>query len=141
MRVCTKFVAVIVCGAATTSLFGEIVEEFELGEGIYTSTAIFQFTNQNQYVFTINYDDAPSGEDIIEFIAEGQPGYFIPTIESYDFGGFLYGLTIGEDSDEGYGTPDEYLDKSMQHCPSCYAKWLLRGHAKACQQRFRQMAD
>jgi hypothetical protein len=50
------------------------------------------------------------GRDLFDIISEAQPDFFQAAIESYPFGDFLVGVTIGEDHDEGYGTPPEYLD-------------------------------
>jgi hypothetical protein len=110
MPVCTKFVAMIVCGAATSSLLGEIVDEFDLGTGANTSTILFQFTNENQYLYTIRYDDDMTGRTAFDLISDAQPGYFVADISESSFGDFLVGLGIGDDFDSGSGTAPEYLD-------------------------------
>ncbi len=102
--------AVVVTCLAGSTLHAEVVGEFEIGIGDSTSTSIVQFGNLNQYIFTINYDGSPTGRDVFDLMVEELPGFVIPEIESYDFGDFLYGLSIGDDHDEGFGTPPEYFD-------------------------------
>ena len=110
MSVSTKFVAMIVCGAVTSSLLGEIVDEFDLGTGANTSTILFQFTNENQYLYTIRYDDPMTGRTVFDLISDEQPGYFVPDIQTFSFGDSLFGLAISDDEDAGFGTAPEYLD-------------------------------
>ena len=100
----------IVCGAATSSLLGEIVDEFDLGTGANTSTILFQFTNENQYLYTIRYDDDMTGRTAFDLISDAQPGYFVADISESSFGDFLVGVGIGDDFDSGSGTAPEYLD-------------------------------
>lgn len=88
----------------------DVAETFELGTGNSTSSFVFQFTNGNQYLYEVSYDGIMTGQDAVEFIMDSQVDYFIADIVSYSFGDALNGLTIGDDSDEGFGTPPEYLD-------------------------------
>ncbi|MCH2143787.1 MAG: hypothetical protein MK082_01435 [Phycisphaerales bacterium] len=107
----SRTILVLVCACLGTSgAQGEIEGEFEVGEGDLTSTIEFQFTNQNQYVYTLRHDGGLTGRDAFDIIESAQPDFFTPIIYSYDFGDFLFGLGIGSDSDEGFGTAPEYLD-------------------------------
>ncbi len=103
-------IAVAMATMASSIAHGEVVGEYEVGSGMYTSTAIFQFGNLNQHVFTIHYDGSPTGREAFDIIEQDLPELFNPEIKSYDFGDFLYGLGIGEDFDAGYGTPPDYFD-------------------------------
>ena len=94
----------------STTTFAELIDTFEVGEGEFTSSALFQFENENQYLYQVSYSGTQTGRDLFDIIAEAQPDFFDAVIESYSFGDFLVGVTIGEDHDEGYGTPPEYLD-------------------------------
>lgn len=96
--------------AACPVCLADLVGEFDIGEGDSTSTVLFQFSNENQYLYTVHYDGALTGRNVFDLFEEAQPGFFDPIIESYDFGDFLVGLTIGDDFDEGFGTPPDYLD-------------------------------
>ena len=106
----TSALALLTIGSLSANVTAELIAEFELGTGADSSQILFQFTNQHQYLYTIRYDEVTTGQDVIEFIAEEQPDYFIPVFESYSFGDVLQGLTIGDDSDAGFGTPPDYLD-------------------------------
>jgi hypothetical protein len=110
MNIQTLGMAVVVTCLAHSTLHAEVVGEFEIGLGESTSTTIVQFGNLNQYIFTINYDGTPTGRDVFDFMVDALPGYVTPDIESYEFGDFLYGLSIGDDHDEGFGTPPDYFD-------------------------------
>lgn len=103
-------IAIAMVSFVSSSGLADLVDEFEIGHGEFTSTVLFQFGNEHQYLYTVHYDGAPTGHDLIDLFADAQPGFFESVIESYEFGDFLVGLTIGEDSDEGHGTPPDYLD-------------------------------
>ena len=104
---------VIACGAAalmTTLSHADVIETFDLGSGDSTSSFLFQFSNGNQYLYEISYDDPMTGQDAVEFIMESLESYIVADIVSYSFGDSLNGLAIGDDFDEGFGTPPDYLD-------------------------------
>ena len=106
----TAALAVLTIGSLSMKASAELVAEFDLGTGSNTSQIMFQFTNQNQYLYTIRYEGDSTGQELVEFIAQEQPDYFIPVIESFSFGDALFGLSIGEDQDAGFGTEPPYLD-------------------------------
>ena len=94
----------------STTACADLVDSFDVGEGRYTSTVLFQFGNENQYLYTVHFDGTPTGRDLFDVFAEAQEGFFEPEIERWGFGDFLAGLRIGEDHDHGHGTPPDYLD-------------------------------
>ena len=94
----------------STVSHADVIETFEIGTGNSTSSFVFQFTNGNQYMYQINYDESMSGQSAVEFIMEEQMDYFVADIVSYSFGDALNGLNIGDDFDAGFGTAPEYLD-------------------------------
>lgn len=93
-----------------SSAQAEIVESFQIGSGDSTSSLIFQFTNGNQYLYEVSYSEPMSGRDAFDVIEAAQSGYFIADIVTFSFGDSLFGLSIGTDQDEGFGTAPEYLD-------------------------------
>jgi hypothetical protein len=112
MRKMRKTLA-ITCAASALIIsvsHADVVETFELGTGDSTSSFVFQFTNGNQYMYEVSYDAPMTGQSVIEFIMDSQVDYFVADIVSYSFGDSLNGLAIGDDFDEGFGTPPDYLD-------------------------------
>ena len=106
----TNCVLVFTLASVTVDVSADIVSEFDLGTGANTSKVLFQFTNQNQYLYTIRYDDEMTGRTVFDFISAEQPDYFTPDIQTFSFGDALFGLAIGDDQDAGFGTAPEYLD-------------------------------
>ena len=100
----------VVSAFVVTMSHADVVDTFEIGTGESSSSFMFQFGNGNQYMYEFNYDGTMSGQSAIEAIMNAQVGYFVPGIVSYSFGDALNGLTIGDDSDSGFGTPPDYLD-------------------------------
>ena len=106
----TKCVVVFTLASVTVDVTADIVSEFDLGDGANASTVLFQFTNENQYLYTIRYDEPMTGRTAFDLISAEQPGYFVPDIQTFSFGDALYFLGIGDDQDGGFGTKPEYLD-------------------------------
>ena len=106
----TKYMVLATIASVTVDVSADIVSEFDLGTGANTSTILFQFTNENQYLYTIRYDEPMTGRTAFDLISDEQPGYFIPDIQTSSFGDFLFGVAIGDDEDAGSGTAPEYLD-------------------------------
>ena len=105
------FAVTCIAGAMSfNASHAEVVDTFEIGSGESTSSFLFQFTNGNQYLYEVSYDEPMTGQSAVEFMMAEQPEYFIADIISYSFGDALNGLVIGDDSDEGFGTPPDYLD-------------------------------
>ena len=106
----TNCMVMVTLASVTVEVSADIVSEFDLGTGANTSTVLFQFTNENQYLYTIRYDDPMTGRTVFDLISNEQPGYFVPDIQTFSFGDSLFGLAIGDDEDAGFGTAPEYLD-------------------------------
>ncbi len=98
--------AIAACETASASLVGNYV----VGSGTSASFVQFQFTNANTYLYEVRYDGAMTGKGLFAIIGSAQPGFFAYTYDTYSFGDFVTGITIGADSDSGYGTPPDYLD-------------------------------
>lgn len=106
-----KIGCIVACTGVMSAVAGaDVVGEWEVGTGGFASTAIFQFGNLNQYVFTINHDGDTSGRDAFDIIESALPDIFEAEIETYSFGDALVGVAIGDDQDSGFGTPPDYLD-------------------------------
>ena len=88
----------------------DFVGNYTVGTGAHSSTLQFQFTNGNAYHYEVFYNDTLHGRDLFTIVAAAQPGFFSYQIESFSFGDALLGVTIGSDSDAGFGTAPEYLD-------------------------------
>ena len=105
-----KWVVGVVVACSYSTTFAELIDTFEVGEGEFKSFMLFQFGNEHQYLYEVSYSGTKTGRDLFDVVSLAQPDFFEATIESYSFGDFLVGVTIGEDHDEGYGTAPEYLD-------------------------------
>ncbi len=95
---------------SATVLRADFVDSFVVGSGASSSYLHFQFANNNTYLYEVRYDGAMFGDDLISIIAAAQPGYFSYQTFSYSFGDAIIGIQIGSDSNEGFGTPPDYLD-------------------------------
>ena len=108
----TRMIAAVLVCACTVggTVNAELQGEYEVGTGSQSSTIEFQFTNQNQYLYTVFHDGGISGQAAIGIIESAQPGFFSADIQTTSFGDVLFGVGIGDDFDEGFGTAPEYLD-------------------------------
>ena len=97
-------------GTAASSASGDLVGSFSVGTGSSASFVQFEFANSNIYLYEVRYDGAIFGDDLFAIIASAQPGYFSYQVQSFSFGDALFGVTIGADSNAGFGTPPAYLD-------------------------------
>lgn len=96
--------------ACSLSAHADFVASYTVGSGANTSFLEFQFTNSNTYLYEVRYDGALRGNDLFAIAAAAQPGYFSYTTEQFSFGLALFGVSIGSDSDTGFGNPPDYLD-------------------------------
>jgi len=94
----------------TSSVEAALVASYAIGSGSSTSFVQFEFANSNAYLYEVRYDGALFGDDLLAIIAAAQPGYFGYEIQSFAFGDVLLGVTIGTDTNTGFGTPPDYLD-------------------------------
>lgn len=99
---CTNF--------AEAALAGNLVGNYVVGSGANASFIQFQFTNENTYLYEVRYDGSMTGRALFDVVAAAQPGFFSFTYDSFSFGDFVTGITIGTDTDFGYGSPPDYLD-------------------------------
>jgi len=105
-RVVPSAVSLVAVGTASADLIGS----YAVGTGSNSSFVQFQFTNLNTYLYEVRYDGALYGNDLFAIIASAQPGFFSYTTEQFSFGVALFGVSIGGDSDSGFGNPPDYLD-------------------------------
>ena len=96
--------------AAAPIASAEFVESYTVGAGSSSSHLQFDFTNGNTYLYTVRHDGSVRGDDLFAIVAAAQPGFFSYQIVSFSFGDALFAVTIGADSDAGFGTPPLYLD-------------------------------
>lgn len=95
-------------GASSTA--ADVVATYDVGAGDSIAEVQFDFLNGNTYVYSLRWDGTLYGRDIFDVIAAAQPNLFVFEYETYSFGDFLTGVSIGEDSDSGFGTPPDYID-------------------------------
>ena len=106
-----RCIAVIVASLSLAApSAAELVGSYTVGTGASASFVEFQFTNSNAYLYEVRYDGTLHGDDLFTIIASAQPGYFSYTTERFSFGVALLGVSIGADSDSGFGNPPDYLD-------------------------------
>ena len=105
-----RIVAIAIASSIISTSYGELVDTFEVGTGEFTSEVLFQFENENQYLYKVQYSGTMTGRDLFDVMIDAQPDFFDATIDSYSFGDFLVDLTIGDDYNGGYGSPPDYLD-------------------------------
>jgi len=109
--------------ASTASVaHAEFVGGWTVGDGANASYLQFEFTNSNTYLYEVRYDGSIRGSDLLGIVAAAQPGFFSYQVISFSFGDALFAVAIGSDSDEGFGTPPDYLD---------YWHYWTRGSADA----------
>lgn len=87
-----------------------LVGSYVVGTGSSASFVQIEFANANAYLYEVRYDGALFGDDLFAIIAQAQPGFFSYTTQSFSFGDALFGIAIGGDANEGFGTPPAYLD-------------------------------
>ena len=91
------------CTIAPASLHAGIIDTVEVGEGLSTSTVQVDFSNGNGYVFNVHWmGEGVTGWDLLLAIADELDAVSLDYSTS-EWGVFLEGITIGEDSDWGVG--------------------------------------
>ena len=88
----------------------DLVGSWTVGSGASASFLQFEFTNSNTYLYEVRYDGSLRGDDLLAIVAAAQPGFFSYEVISFSFCDALFGIAIGSDADEGFGTPPDYLD-------------------------------
>ena len=107
---CTLQSVVLSAALCTNSAEAALVGNYVVGSGANASFIQFQFTNENTYLYEVRYDGSMTGRALFDVVAAAQPGFFSFTYDSFSFGDFVTGITIGTDTDFGYGSPPDYLD-------------------------------
>lgn len=100
--------ATLVVSAGTAR--ADLVGNYQVGSGSNASFVQIQFGNANTYLYEVRYDGSRTGKDLFDSIAAAQPGFFSYEVVTYSFGDALLGVSIGSDSNAGFGTPPAYLD-------------------------------
>jgi len=103
-------ILLVVSGAMASGAHAGLVGSYTVGSGSNSSHLQFDFGNSNTYLYDVRYDGVLHGDALFAIVAAAQPGFFAYQVQSYSFGEFLTGVTIGADSDSGEGTPPDYLD-------------------------------
>lgn len=96
----------LVAGASHAGLVGT----YAVGTGANTSYLQFEFANSNAYLYEVRYDGTLRGDDLFAIVAAAQPGFFSYQVVTFSFGDALFGVAIGADANQGFGTPPAYLD-------------------------------
>ena len=118
----STIVASVVSSSIASSAAAGLVESFVIGSGAQSSHVQIQFANGNSYLYEVRYDVAGTGRSLFDAIAAAQPGYFAFETIDFSFGTALFGISVGGDSNAGFGTPPAYLD---------YWHYWTRGSADA----------
>ena len=96
--------------SVVTAAHAELVGTYSVGSGAKTSYLQFDFANSNTYLYAVRYDGTMRGADLLAIVASAQPGFFSYETVSFSFGDALLGVTIGSDTNAGFGTPPDYVD-------------------------------
>lgn len=104
------FAAAVAVSTLASAAQAGLVGSWTVGSGANASFLQFEFTNANTYLYEVRYDGALRGDDLFAIVAAAQPGFFSYQVISFSFGDALFAVAIGADSDEGFGTPPDYLD-------------------------------
>ncbi len=104
------------CGSIVVSLFASapaaaaLVGSWTVGSGANSSFVQIEFGNGNAYLYDVRYDGAQTGRGLFDTIAAAQPGFFAFEVITFSFGDALFGISIGGDTNSGFGNPPLYLD-------------------------------
>lgn len=111
-HLCPFTLAAAISGTLTIagSACADLVGSYTVGTGSNTSYLQFEFANSNAYLYEVRYDGSLRGDDLFAIVAAAQPGFFSYQVVTFSFGDALFGITIGSDTNEGFGTPPAYLD-------------------------------
>lgn len=102
------------CGAAAFSLLAlsvgglcaqaqaAIVQTYDVGAGIVTSTVQIDFSNGNGYLFTVHHDGTLTGLGALDLFATEIPGFILET-QTFPFGTLVAGMGVGADYEFGDG--------------------------------------
>lgn len=105
---CVTAVAAVL--AVTGLANADLVGSYSVGTGVHASYLQFEFANSNTYLYEVRYDGSLRGDDLFAIVAAAQPGFFSYEAVNFSFGDALFGVSIGADANEGFGSPPNYLD-------------------------------
>ncbi|MDG2292411.1 MAG: hypothetical protein P8L37_07105 [Phycisphaerales bacterium] len=95
-------VPIFVCGVVELGS-ADIIESFDVGEGLFTSTVQIDFANGNGYLFEVRWSSGTTtGWDLMTTIADEVDGFSLDYSTS-EWGVFLQGIDAFGDSDWGIG--------------------------------------
>ncbi len=100
------FVALPAAAPASADLVGS----FEVGSGSFASQLQFDFANGDSWLYLVHWEGTTTGRDLFDRVQAAQPGFFDFATAQFPFGEALFSVSIGSDSDAGFGTPPKYLD-------------------------------
>ena len=103
-------VAASIASSVASLAHADLVGSWTVGSGANASYLQFEFTNSNTYLYEVRFDGSLRGNYLLAIVAAAQPGFFSYEVVSFSFGDALFGVAIGSDADEGFGTPPDYLD-------------------------------
>ena len=88
----------------------DLVGTDTVGSGQFASFVLFQFDDADQWLFEVRYDALGlTGRDLLDVIAAERDDVVFDIV-SFSFGDALEGVTIGERTNSGFGTPPDFLD-------------------------------
>lgn len=90
----------------------EIVQTFEVGAGVATSTVQVDFSNGNGYLFTVHHGGSLTGLGALQLFAQAVPGFTLE-VETFPFGDLVAGIGIGADYE--FGTGDLWPIENFWH--------------------------
>ena len=109
LSVATRSVAALACSVVlTTSVSAAVVDTFAVGTGNKSAIIQIDFENGNGYLVNYSWSaNAHSSWDAMLAIVAALPNMSMQ-YDTYSFGVFLTGVTIGADTNYGQGDVDPY---------------------------------
>lgn len=99
-----KTIAAVGLLACSTGAAAGIMETYQVGSGLFTSTVQVDFANGNGYLFEVSWQGAgTTGWDLLVTIADEMDSVSLDYSTS-EWGVFLMGIGVGDDLDWGDGS-------------------------------------
>jgi len=135
--VCSFTLQSVVLSAAlcTNSAEAALVGNYVVGSGANASFIQFQFTNENTYLYEVRYNGSMTGRALFDVVAAAQPGFFSFTYDSFSFGDFVTGITIGADTMRGQSLSLDSRIASSRTARGTDGLSTQRVHRTRCQRR------
>jgi hypothetical protein len=106
------FSALLTAGLCHSAAQAEILQTYDVGSGVNTSTIQVDFSNGNGYLFTLHYSHTLTGLGALQLMAS-QVQDFTLTTETFPWGELVTGLGAGTDYE--YGTGDLWPIQNYWH--------------------------